>query len=139
MRSSRIRIGCSGWQYRHWAGTFYPKDVPRAQWLRYYARHFDTVEVNNTFYRLPREGMLASWRPSVPSRFLFAVKASRFLTHMKKLIDPADPLDRLFTRAAELRGPEIEEHTILHAMAHGSATDPTTPPAGPSIADGGAA
>src|SRR5689334_19302597 len=103
MRSSRIRIGCSGWQYRHWAGTFYPRDVPRAQWLRYYARHFDTVEVNNTFYRLPREGMLASWLPSVPSRFLFAVKASRFLTHMKKLIDPADPLDRLFTRAAELR------------------------------------
>ena len=68
----------------------------------YYARHFDTVEVNNTFYRLPREGTLASWLPAVPSRFLFAIKASRFLTHMKKLLDPADPLDRLFTRTSEL-------------------------------------
>ena len=103
MRSSRIRIGCSGWQYRHWAGVFYPRDVPRTQWLRYYSRHFDTVEVNNTFYRLPRKGMLTSWLPSVPSRFLFAVKASRFLTHMKKLIDPSEPLDLLFARTAELR------------------------------------
>jgi uncharacterized protein YecE (DUF72 family) len=102
MRPVRIRIGCSGWQYRHWAGTFYPRTLSRTQWLEYYAQHFDTVEVNNTFYRLPGEGTLASWLPAVPSRFLFAIKASRFLTHMKKLLDPADPLDRLFTRTAEL-------------------------------------
>src|SRR3954463_15015722 len=96
------RIGCSGWQYRHWRGNFYPADIPQREWLEYYARHFDTVEVNNSFYRLPEEGVFARWRARVPSRFLFAVKGSRFLTHMKKLKDPEEPVERLFSRAAEL-------------------------------------
>jgi uncharacterized protein YecE (DUF72 family) len=98
-----IRIGCSGWQYRHWRGDFYPSDLPANRWLEYYASHFHTVEVNNSFYKLPNEGLLASWRSRVPPRFVFALKASRYLTHMKRLKDPADPLDRLFNRAAELR------------------------------------
>jgi len=104
MRAPRIKIGCSGWQYRHWGGTFYPEKLPRTEWLAYYARHFDTVEINNTFYGLPREGALASWLSHVQEGFLFAVKASRFLTHMKKLIDPGEPLQRLLGRAAELDG-----------------------------------
>ena len=99
----RVRVGCSGWQYRHWRGDFYPADLPQSHWLEYYANHFDTVEVNNSFYRLPPEGLFSTWRVRVPSRFLFAVKASRYLTHMKKLKDPVDPLDRLFGRALELK------------------------------------
>lgn len=97
------RIGCSGWQYKHWKGDFYPSDLPQRGWLEYYARHFDTVEVNNSFYRLPPEGVFENWRARTPASFLFAVKASRFLTHMKKLKDPEEPVERLFSRATELR------------------------------------
>ncbi len=97
------RIGCSGWQYRHWRGAFYPADLPQSRWLEYYAERFDTVEVNNSFYRLPAEGLFASWRDRAPRGFVFGVKASRYLTHMKKLKDPAAPLDLLFTRVNELR------------------------------------
>src|SRR5436190_15050124 len=97
------RVGCSGWQYRHWRGDFYPVEVPQREWLEYYARQFDTVEINNSFYRLPDEGMFTRWHARVPAGFLFAVKASRFLTHMKKLKDPDEPVDRLFGRARELR------------------------------------
>jgi uncharacterized protein YecE (DUF72 family) len=100
---ARIRVGCSGWQYRHWRGNFYPADLPQREWLEYYATRFDTVEVNNSFYLLPREGLLATWRARVPARFLFAVKASRYLTHMKKLKDPQDPLHRILSRARELQ------------------------------------
>jgi len=97
-------VGCSGWQYRHWRGDFYPTDLRQREWLEYYARHFDTVEVNNSFYRLPTEGVFESWKARTPPQFLFAVKASRFLTHMKKLKDPEEPVERLFSRAFELRG-----------------------------------
>jgi uncharacterized protein YecE (DUF72 family) len=99
-----FRIGCSGWQYKHWKGDFYPAELPQNAWLDFYASHFDTVEINNTFYRLPAEGVFESWRQRTPQGFLFAVKASRFLTHMKKLKDPAEPVERLFSRAFELRG-----------------------------------
>ena len=98
-----VRVGCSGWQYKHWAGDFYPAGLRPREWLGYYSRHFDTVEVNNSFYRLPPEGVFDSWRQRTPGDFLFAVKASRFLTHMKKLKDPDEPIDRLFSRAVELR------------------------------------
>jgi uncharacterized protein YecE (DUF72 family) len=93
------RIGCSGWQYRHWRGTFYPQDLVQRRWLEYYAARFDTVEINNTFYRLPEASAFAEWRRQAPAGFLYAVKASRFLTHMKRLKDPKQPLDRLFSRA----------------------------------------
>ena len=98
-----IRIGCSGWQYQHWRGDFYPAELPRSRWLEYYAERFDTVEVNNTFYRLPHATTLAAWARRAPPPFLFAVKASRYLTHMKKLKDPSDPLRLFFTRAKGLR------------------------------------
>jgi uncharacterized protein YecE (DUF72 family) len=100
--ASHLRIGCSGWQYKHWRGEFYPADLPQTRWLEHYATRFDTVELNNSFYRLPSAAAFRSWRERTPANFLFAVKASRFLTHMKKLKDPEDPLSRLFTPARSL-------------------------------------
>jgi uncharacterized protein YecE (DUF72 family) len=97
-----VRIGCSGWQYKHWRGDFYPADLREAGWLDHYLRRFDTVELNNSFYRLPEAATFRSWRERTPASFLFAVKASRFLTHMKKLTDPEEPLQRFFERAREL-------------------------------------
>ncbi|MFO7768007.1 MAG: DUF72 domain-containing protein [bacterium] len=88
----RVRIGTSGWHYEEWAGPFYPQELSPAEWLAYYARRFSAAEVNNTFYQLPEEETLRTWRSEVPGDFLFAVKASRYLTHMKKLKDPKDPL-----------------------------------------------
>jgi uncharacterized protein YecE (DUF72 family) len=100
--NGRVRVGCSGWQYKHWRGDFYPVDVAATRWFEYYAARFDTVEINNSFYRLPEAETFARWRERAPGRFLFAVKASRFLTHMKKLKDPEEPLERLFTRMRSL-------------------------------------
>ncbi|HMF97114.1 MAG TPA: DUF72 domain-containing protein [Vicinamibacterales bacterium] len=97
-----IRIGCSGWQYTHWRGDFYPAELPASAWLDFYARHFDTVEINNTFYRLPDASTFASWGRRAPRGFVYAVKASRYLTHMKKLKDPRDPIRLFFTRAKRL-------------------------------------
>ncbi len=91
-----LRIGCSGWQYRHWRGNFYPQELPVARWFLHYASRFDTVELNNSFYRLPDRETFARWRAAAPPGFLFAVKASRYLTHMKKLKDAAEPLARMF-------------------------------------------
>ncbi len=97
MAQPELRIGCSGWQYRHWRGVFYPADLPVSRWFGYYASRFDTVELNNPFYRLPDRKTFERWRDAAPRGFLFAVKASRYLTHMKKLKDAAEPLDRLFS------------------------------------------
>ena len=107
-----IRIGCSGWQYKHWSAAtrdaarvddaFYPANLSPARWFAHYALSFDTVEINNSFYRLPPPETFARWREQAPQHFLYSVKASRFLTHMKKLKDPVDPLLRLFTNAREL-------------------------------------
>ena len=102
----RARIGCSGWQYRHWRGGFYPARLPQSRWFEHYASVFDTVEVNNTFYRLPERATFAAWAERAPAGFEFAVKASRFLTHMKKLKDPEEPVERLFTRMTAL-GPHL--------------------------------
>ena len=104
--AQHIRVGCSGWQYRHWAGGFYPAGLPQSRWFAHYALSFDTVEINNSFYRLPPSETFAKWREQSPKRFLYAVKASRFLTHMKKLKDPDDPLHRFFERARQL-GPHL--------------------------------
>ncbi|HEY2905613.1 MAG TPA: DUF72 domain-containing protein [Vicinamibacterales bacterium] len=98
-----VRIGCSGWQYRHWRGNFYPAELSSSRWLEYYAERFDTVEINNTFYRLPEAPTFAAWARRVPRGFVYAVKASRYLTHMKKLKDPKEPITRFFTRAKRLR------------------------------------
>jgi uncharacterized protein YecE (DUF72 family) len=103
---AEVRIGCSGWQYASWRGRFYPPDVPTARWLEYYAGVFDTVEVNNSFYRLPEKTTFSAWRGRTPEGFLFAVKASRYLTHLKRLRTPGPPLRRLFSRARGL-GPKL--------------------------------
>ncbi len=100
--AAEIRIGCSGWQYRHWRGDFYPADLAQDRWLEFYAARFDTVELNNSFYRLPSTDAFASWARRAPSGFRFAVKASRYLTHLRKLHDPADPLQLLWSRASRL-------------------------------------
>ena len=101
-RRGRARVGCSGWQYKHWRGTFYPAEVAQARWFEYYAESFDTVVINNSFYRLPEKATFASWAGRVQPDFEFAIKASRFLTHMKKLKDPEEPVQRLFDRARAL-------------------------------------
>lgn len=89
----RFWIGTSGWVYSHWRGPFYPEDLPSGKWLDFYRRHFPTVELNNSFYRLPREENWRSWRRSVPEGFLFAVKASRYITHVKRLTHAEQPLE----------------------------------------------
>ena len=96
------RIGCSGWNYKAWRVAFYPKGLSSERWLDFYASRFDTVEINSTFYRLPERGTFAAWQAQTPKNFLFAVKASRFLTHMKRLREPREPLARLFSRASAL-------------------------------------
>ena len=100
------RVGCSGWQYKHWRGDFYPASLPQNRWLEYYAQHFDTVEINNTFYRLAEASSFQQWRRRAPRGFEYAVKASRFLTHMKKLKDPQEPVERFLERARYL-GPSL--------------------------------
>jgi uncharacterized protein YecE (DUF72 family) len=104
--TAEVRIGCSGWQYKHWRGDFYPAELPAGRWFGHYARTFDTVEINNTFYRLPEAATFDTWREQAAANFLYAVKASRFLTHMKKLKDPEDPLARFFDNATHL-GPRL--------------------------------
>jgi len=100
------RIGCSGWNYKSWRGQFYPAALPSRNWLDYYTSVFDTVEINNTFYRLPEASMFACWKKQTPRGFIVSVKASRFLTHIKRLKNPAEPIDRLFSRAKAL-GPRL--------------------------------
>ncbi len=86
--AQRIHVGTSGWSYGHWRGPFYPPGLAEGQWLRYYAERLHTVEINNTFYRLPPPASLNGWRDAVADDFVFSVKASRFITHMKKLREP---------------------------------------------------
>jgi len=94
-----IRLGCSGWNYAHWRhGVFYPERCPPARWLRYYAQFFDTVELNNTFYRLPRTTAVARWVTESPAGFVFAVKVSRYITHVKRLVDTEEHLPLLLER-----------------------------------------
>jgi uncharacterized protein YecE (DUF72 family) len=90
-----IRIGCSGWSYDHWRGVFYPKSGSSSRWLELYAQSFDTVEINATFYRLPRVQTVERWAAITPDDFLFAVKASRYLTHVRRLRDIADGVKRM--------------------------------------------
>jgi len=98
-----LRIGCSGWSYREWRDAFYPKGTPTSRWLEHYASVFDTVELNATFYRLPKPSSVARWAEQVPDRFLFAVKASRYLTHMRRLRDVGPGLERFWEPLAPLR------------------------------------
>ncbi|OUC75991.1 DUF72 domain-containing protein [Gordonia lacunae] len=97
-------IGTSGWQYRDWRGAFYPEKLPQRLWLDYYAQRFPTAEVNNTFYRLPEKKAFENWAETVPADFRMAAKMSRYLTHIKRLKEPAEPVQRFLDRSAGLDG-----------------------------------
>ncbi|MFT4395491.1 DUF72 domain-containing protein [Gordonia lacunae] len=97
-------IGTSGWQYRDWRGAFYPEKLPQRLWLDYYAQRFPTAEVNNTFYRLPEKKAFENWAETVPADFRMAAKMSRYLTHIKRLEEPAEPVQRFLDRSAGLDG-----------------------------------
>jgi len=99
-----ILVGTSGWQYRDWRGVLYPPDVPQRRWLEHYASQYGTVENNGTFYRLPARETFADWRARTPAGFVMAIKASRYLTHIRRLRDPAEPVSRMLTAAAGLGG-----------------------------------
>ena len=103
MKPGRIFIGTSGWHYPHWVGPFYPKKLPGSDFLSFYTRYFHTVEINNTFYHLPSLEALNAWREETPKDFLFSCKASRFITHMKKLKDPEQSIQKFFQAIQELR------------------------------------
>jgi uncharacterized protein YecE (DUF72 family) len=99
----RTYVGTSGWSYDHWQGRFYPKNIPRKEWFEYYCQQFQTVEINNTFYNLPGESTFKDWHERTPPDFLFSVKASRYITHMKKLKDPEEPVRNFMKRVKLLR------------------------------------
>lgn len=101
-----VRLGTSGWQYRHWRGRFYPTEVPQRCWLEHYAARFATVEVNNAFYRLPDRAVFEKWRDRTPDDFVVTVKASRYLSHVRRLREPVEPVGRLLERAKGL-GPKL--------------------------------
>ena len=100
---SVIRIGCSGWSYEHWRGLLYPESGSSSRWLELYATSFDTVEINATFYRLPAVKTVESWAGRAPDGFVFAVKASRYLTHVRRLRDISEGVNRMDARIVPLR------------------------------------
>lgn len=102
--AGRVFIGTSGFHYVHWRGVFYPEEVPKERWLAYYQERFSTVEINRSFYRLPERSTVESWTGDVSEGFVFALKASQFITHRKKLKDPSRTLER-FIQCAEAFGP----------------------------------
>jgi uncharacterized protein YecE (DUF72 family) len=97
-----VLIGTSGWHYQHWKGGFYPPGQPASQWLERYSQRFATVEINNAFYRLPERDAFEAWAKTVPDDFVFAVKASRYLTHVRRLRQAEEPVQRLLERASGL-------------------------------------
>lgn len=96
-------IGTSGWSYPHWRGVFYPEDLPQNKWLEYYSQHFRTVEINNSFYVIPKASAFSNWESRVPPDFVFAVKANRFMTHLKKLRGVEAVLDTFMERIKKLK------------------------------------
>lgn len=100
--AAEVRIGTSGWHYAHWRGPFYPERFSTAKMLGFYLERFDTVEINNSFYKLPSAETFSFWRDHTPASFRFAVKASRYITHNKKLKDPQNALDRFLPPTSEL-------------------------------------
>jgi uncharacterized protein YecE (DUF72 family) len=98
-----VRVGCAGWAYREWRGELYPEKLPQREWLAHYSRAFDTVEVNATFYRLPEPKTVAGWIEQTPGGFRFAVKASRYITHVKRLKSPEKYVERFLATVEPLR------------------------------------
>jgi uncharacterized protein YecE (DUF72 family) len=103
-KKGELRVGTSGYQYDHWRKVFYPEELPKREWFAHYAARFDTVEMNATFYGLPSPETFDSWRERAPDGFCFALKFSRFGTHQKRLLDPADTIPTFLERAERLRG-----------------------------------
>ena len=103
MSEPTLRIGTSGYQYDHWQGVFYPEDLPKKSWFGHYADHFDTVEVNNTFYHLPTADAFDAWHDAAPPGFRYALKFSRYGSHLKHLKDPADTVQAFVERADRLK------------------------------------
>ncbi len=99
---ANVKVGCSGFMYDHWRGTFYPEDLPKRSWFRFYTEVFDTVELNVTFYRLPKKASFSRWHDESPQGYTFSIKGSRFITHIKRLKDPEGPLRRFFESALGL-------------------------------------
>jgi uncharacterized protein YecE (DUF72 family) len=137
-RRGVVRVGTSGWQYDDWRGRFYPDDVPKRSWFSYYAERFPTVEVNATFYRLPRTSTVERWHDAAPAGFRYAIKGSRYLTHNRKLNAPADPVATITGRM----GPLQSFHGVwlwqlppnLHVDVDRLATFVATLPGGPGHA-----
>lgn len=99
----KVRIGCSGFNYPHWGGAFYPEGLSQKKWLKYYCTIFSTVELNVTFYRLPRPSTFDKWHSETPDGFVFSLKGSRFITHVKRLLEPAESLELFFKGALRLK------------------------------------
>lgn len=99
----QIHIGTSGWNYKHWKGHFYPEDLSTSKWLEFYVEHLHTVEINTSFYNLPQKTTIDKWYHNVPENFIFSIKASRYITHMKKLKDPKSALKRFFEPIKDLK------------------------------------
>ncbi len=116
-----ILVGTSGWQYRHWRDVLYPPAVPQKRWLEHYASRYATVENDGTFYRLPARETFAGWQARTPADFVMAIKASRYLTHIRRLRDPAEPVGRLMSNASGL-GPRLGP--VLLQLPPNLAADP---------------
>ncbi|HEX2266705.1 MAG TPA: DUF72 domain-containing protein, partial [Actinomycetota bacterium] len=97
-----IHVGTSGWQYGSWKGTFYPQKLPQRAWLSHYVTVFPVVEVNNSFYQLPKEGTFDKWRDETPPGFVFVIKASRYITHIRRLRNAKESVDLFWSRASRL-------------------------------------
>jgi uncharacterized protein YecE (DUF72 family) len=106
MNSKKIHIGTSGWNYNHWKGPFYERDLKAEDYLDFYKKNFDTVEINNSFYQLPTAEAIKNWKKKVPKSFVFSLKASRYITHMKKLSEPGESLKKFFSMAEQF-GPDL--------------------------------
>lgn len=118
---SEVRIGCSGFNYAHWKGAFYPERLPQRRWFEFYCSVFDSVELNVTFYRVPLPKTYEKWRRETPEGFGFALKGSRFITHVKRLLDPREPLERFFEGALML---ERKLKVVLWQMPPSFSVDP---------------
>src|SRR4029079_13008367 len=112
---SKIHVGCSGWVYRHWRGLFYPEGLPQKRWFERYSEEFDTVEINASFYRLPLATTFEGWREKAPPGFRYAVKANRFITHLKKLVGCDPEIDNFIALAKRL---ELTLGPILFPLPH---------------------
>jgi len=116
LKRGRFFVGTSGWSYNHWRGLFYPADMPPRRWFTHYARYFSTVEINYTFYRLPAEKTFLRWREQDPRWFVYALKAPRTITHLRKLRECMEVVDRFLDRA-RLLGSKLGP--IVYARMHG--------------------